>query len=79
MEQAQFLRRKDASKYLSEKWGIPRSPRTLAKIACVSSDGPPMVYAGRIPLYPIDGLDEYAKGQLSLPVRSTSAIRKRTS
>ena len=31
-----------------------------------------MVYAGRFPLYPVDGLDAYAKSRLSDPVRSTS-------
>ena len=31
-----------------------------------------MIYAGRFPLYPIDGLDAYARAQLSKPVRSTS-------
>jgi len=77
MHSAQFLRRRAASDYLREKWGLPRSPRTLAKIACISSDGPLMVYAGRIPLYPIDGLDEYARAQLSRPVRSTSELRAR--
>lgn len=75
MQTAQYLRRQAAATYLREKWGLPRSPRTLAKIACIASDGPPMVYAGRIPLYPVDGLDEYAKGQLSPPVRNTSEHR----
>jgi len=66
------LRRAAAAKYLQEKWGLPRSARTLAKLACVSSDGPPIVYFSRFPLYPIDGLDAYAQAQLSKPVRSTS-------
>ena len=66
------LRRVDAARYLQDKWGLPRSTRTLAKIACIASDGPPMIYAGRFPLYPIDGLDVYARAQLSKPVRSTS-------
>lgn len=66
------LRRAEAARYLQEVYGLPRSTRTLAKLACVSSDGPPMVYAGRFPLYPIPGLDAYAKAQLSGPVRSTS-------
>lgn len=69
------LRRVDASRYLLETYGIPRSPRTLAKEACISSDGPPIIYCGRIPLYPISGLDDYAQRILSKPVRSTSERR----
>lgn len=35
-----LLRRTDAAKYVSDTYGIPCSPKTLAKIACVSSEGP---------------------------------------
>jgi hypothetical protein len=66
------LRRADAGRYLKERWGVPCSGKTLAKMACLKSDGPVMVYAGRFPLYPVDGLDAYAKSRLSHPVRSTS-------
>ncbi len=69
-------RRTEAARYLQEQWGIPCSSKTLAKIACVSSDGPEMEYSGRIPLYPEDGLDAYAQRKLSPRVRSTSALRE---
>ena len=68
-------RRAEAARYLQEHWGIPCSPRTLAKIACVSSEGPEMEYVGRIPLYPEDALDAYARRKLSPRVRSTSEMR----
>ena len=66
------LRRKDASQYLNDVWGLRRAPSTLAVIACRRSDGPKMVYHGRTCLYPIAALDAYAREILSSPVRSTS-------
>ena len=36
-----LLRRTEAAEYVTETYGIPCSPKTLAKLACVSSDGPP--------------------------------------
>src|SRR5262249_34594982 len=46
-----LLRRTEAAKYVTDTFGLPCSPRTLAKLACVSSRGPPFRLAGRIPLY----------------------------
>lgn len=51
-----LLRRSEAAKYITDKYGIPCSPKTLAKLACISSDGPPFRLAGRFPLYPVSGL-----------------------
>ncbi len=70
-----LLRRTDAAKYVSDTYGIPCSPKTLAKIACVSSEGPPFRLAGRTPLYPISGLDEWAQNRIGPLVRSTSEVR----
>jgi hypothetical protein len=67
-----LLRRSDAAKYVTENYGFPCSPKTLAKLACVSSDGPPFRKAGRIPLYPQHGLDAWAQGKIGPLVRSTS-------
>jgi len=67
-----LLRRKEAAKYVTETYGFPCSPNTLAKLACVSSDGPPFRMAGRIPLYPQDGLDAWARKKIGPLVRSTS-------
>ena len=42
-----LLRRVEAAKYVVETYNVPCSPKTLAKLACVSSDGPPFRLAGR--------------------------------
>ena len=44
-----LLRRTEAAKYVTNTYGIPCSPKTLAKLACVSSEGPPFRLAGRFP------------------------------
>jgi hypothetical protein len=67
-----LLRRVGAAKYLAETYGINISPKTLAKWACVSSDGPAFRKAGRIPLYPVSSLDSWAQSRLGPLVRSTS-------
>ncbi len=35
------LRRAPAAQYIVDTYGVPCSPKTLAKLACVSSEGPP--------------------------------------
>ena len=67
-----YFRRRDAAKYLKITWGIDCAPRTLAKIACISSDGPEMHYIGRIPYYEKTGLDDFAAKSLGPVSRSTS-------
>ena len=71
-----LLRRTEAAKYITQTYGIPCSPKTLAKLACVSSSGPPFRLAGRFPLYPVSGLDEWAKSKIGPLVRSTSELRR---
>lgn len=66
------LRRSEAAKYVTDTYNIPCSPKTLAKLACVSSEGPPFRKAGPFPLYPISGLDAWARGKIGPLVRSTS-------
>ena len=68
----QLFRRASAARYVQETYGFPCSPKTLAKLACVSSHGPPFRKAGRIPLYPRSGLDEWAQSKIGPLVRSTS-------
>ncbi len=75
----QLLRRTAAAKYVTDTFGFPCSPRTLAKLACVSSQGPPFRLAGRIPLYPVAGLDEWAQSKIGPLVRSTSEVRRASS
>jgi hypothetical protein len=69
-----FFRRRAASEYLKETWGLDFAPRTLAKIACVSSDGPAMHYVGRIPYYSKESLDEFARKKIG-PARHSTADR----
>jgi hypothetical protein len=66
------LRRAEAAKYIVETYNVPCSPKTLAKLACVSSTGPPFRLAGRFPLYPTSGLDAWALAKIGPLVRSTS-------
>jgi hypothetical protein len=67
------VRRKDAARYLTDVWGIPTSPKTLAKLA-VTGGGPQYRKAGRIPLYEIAALDSFARSKLSPLVSSTSQL-----
>jgi hypothetical protein len=70
----QLLRRVAAARYIQESYGFPCSPRTLAKLACVSSRGPPFRKAGRVPLYPKSALDDWARSKIGPLVRSTSEV-----
>lgn len=76
MTSARFLRRKDAAQYLIENYGFG-SARTLAKLACVSSEGPEFRKAGRLVLYERDALDKWALSKISRPQRSTSDVHGR--
>jgi hypothetical protein len=69
------LRRAEAAKYVVEKHNVPCSPKTLAKLACISSNGPPFRLAGRFPLYPVSGLDAWARAKIGPLVHSTSEAR----
>jgi len=71
-----LLRRSEAAKYVVDTYNVPCSPKTLAKLACVSSDGPPFRLAGRFPLYPTSGLDKWVKSKIGPLVRSTSEVRR---
>lgn len=70
------LRRKNASKYLLDMWGISRTAKTLAKLA-VTGGGPSFQKDGRFPLYLEAELDAWAERQLSPLVSSTSELRVR--
>lgn len=70
--EGRLMRRKAAAQYVTATYGFPCSPNTLAKLACVSSDGPPFRMAGRIPLYPQNTLDAWARSKIGPLVRSTS-------
>ena len=66
-------RRTAAADYVQTKWGIPCKPKTLAKLAVIGG-GPVFRKAGRTPLYPEDGLDDWANSKLGPRVRSTSEL-----
>jgi hypothetical protein len=72
-----LLRRSEAARYVVENYGIPCAAKTLAKLACVSSEGPPFRLAGRFPLYPTSGLDRWAQGKIGPLIRSTSEAAHR--
>ena len=68
-------RRNAAAEYLQTVWGIPCSMKTLAKYAVIGG-GPEFRKAGRTPLYPEDGLDDWALRKIGPRVRSTSELPK---
>jgi hypothetical protein len=74
--QGRLLRRTEAAKYVTESYGFPCSPKTLAKLACVSSEGPAFRMCGRTPLYPTESLDTWAQSKIGPLVRSTSEVRR---
>ncbi|MBY2949479.1 hypothetical protein HF205_21840 [Rhizobium leguminosarum] len=68
------LRRKDVPAYLASFYGIDIAVSTLANLATIGG-GPAMQYNGRIPLYNVADLDEWANSRLSKRVLSTSEAR----
>jgi hypothetical protein len=73
MERQIFLRRRQASTYLRETYGLDRAPATLAKDAVIGG-GPIFRRINRVPLYSTNDLDEWVASRLSEPMRSTSDI-----
>jgi hypothetical protein len=72
-ESSPRYRREQASAYLKRVWGIERKTSTLAKYACLGG-GPKFEYLGRIPLYPQNQLDIWARSVLS-PLCDTTTDR----
>ncbi len=60
------LTRKESADYLKEKWGITRTPKTLAKLASAGC-GPKYQTDGRDALSLPDWLDEWASEILHSP------------
>jgi hypothetical protein len=65
------LRRWEASEYLKLIHGIQSAPATLAKLATIGG-GPRYQKSGRVPLYPITELDEWALKRLGALIQSSS-------
>ena len=57
------LTRSQAVEYLSRRHGIPIKESTLYRRR-MEKTGPPIVYFGRKPLYPLEGLDKWAEAVL---------------
>ena len=67
-----YLASRDEAVQLSRAMGCPVAKSTLAKILCVSSDGPPVQFFGRKPRYQVGSFKNWIKSRLSAPVRSSS-------
>jgi hypothetical protein len=74
----ELLRRTAAAEYVERTYGFPCSPKYLAKLACVSSNGPRFRMAGRFPLYPRTELDAWAQAKIGPLVRSTAELAVKT-
>jgi hypothetical protein len=70
MHSAQFLSRKDAGKYIREKFGFC-SEKSLGKLACLGG-GPEFRKMGCHTLYEPAKLDEWALAKIGAPINSTS-------
>jgi hypothetical protein len=71
-----YLRRPQAAKYVEETWGIPCSPKSLAKWAVVGcGSGPAFRKAGKFPIYETADLDAWAEAKIGPRVHSTSELR----
>jgi hypothetical protein len=73
MHTAKYLRRRLASQYLQDRWGIRCSPGYLAKLAVIGG-GPPFRKANRDPLYAPADLDAWAESRISAPMNSTAEL-----
>ncbi len=69
-----YLRRDKAAQHVRETWGLPCSPRWLAKLAVIGG-GPVYRLAGRFPIYAPADLDTWAKERIGAPQKSTSDTR----
>lgn len=68
-----LLRRDEAAAYVVDTFGIPCSPKTLAKLAVIGG-GPAFRKAGRTPLYAPTALRDWALAKLGPVIRSTSEL-----
>ena len=65
------LRRKEASTYLEEQWGLSVAPTTLTKYATVGG-GPAYAKFGRLPVYSPSDLDQWAQSKLGPTAASST-------
>lgn len=67
-----YYRRKEAAAFLKAHFGLEVAPDTLKAWFIRRSDGPPVRYWGRWPVYREDELIEWANRRVSLPRTSSS-------
>ena len=67
------MRRAEAASYLRGAHGLPCTPATLAKYACIGG-GPAFCKVGKFPIYSRDDLDAWANRRLGRRVYSTSEL-----
>jgi hypothetical protein len=67
-----LLTTREASSFLEERFGVKRSPGTLAKARVVGGCNPPHRKLGRTVLYDPEDLCRWVAEALSAPRRSTS-------
>jgi hypothetical protein len=60
----QYLRRKQASEYLLEVFGLRYAESTLARLCC-QGRGPETVYDGRTALHTPEALDAFARSRIT--------------
>jgi hypothetical protein len=75
MTAPKFLSRREASEYVSTKYGFKCKPATLAKFAHFG-DGPRYVVTGNCTQYAINDLDEWARSRTK-PAATKGWIAKR--
>jgi hypothetical protein len=68
-----YLHRLHAARHVRETWGLPCSPKWLAKLAVIGG-GPIYRKAGRTPLYTPDDLDVWANDRIGVRRHSTSVL-----
>jgi hypothetical protein len=66
-----FLNRQRAAEYIEATWGLPCSPRTLAKLASVGG-GPMFHKALGVAVYEPQSLDIWAQSKISSPLARAS-------
>ena len=74
-----YLMSRGEAEALSRALGLPIAKQYLAKLHCVSSDGPPTVHFGRYARLHVGDFKQWLRGRMSVPRRSTSegdCIRK---
>ena len=73
MNSPRYLRRDEAALYVRQNWGMPCTPKWLAKLAVVGG-GPLFRKAGKTPLYAPTELDDWAQTRIGKPRNSTSTV-----